>query len=164
MLPTRCHAIPQMATMQVANQAIDLAAMALSERADLAGVDLSSVASTALLRLKQAVEVCISDPFARCAEVAALAGMSVRYANRLLSKEGTSLERYILRRRLEKCRDNLLDPAQDARSSSEIAFSWGFMDASHFTRSFKAAFGAPPREFRKMRGLALPSDSTPQSI
>jgi AraC-like DNA-binding protein len=151
MLPGRQHGLSGMEATQIANQAVDLAALALSERANLEGVNVSSVASIALLRLRQVVEARISDPSARCAEVAASASMSVRNANRLLAKEGTSLERYILRRRLEKCRDDLLDPAQDSRSTSEIAYSWGFMDAAHFSRSFKAAFGTPPSEFRKAR-------------
>ncbi len=32
---------------------------------------------------------------------------------------------------------------------SQIAFTWGFNDASHFTRSFRAKFDMSPREYRR---------------
>jgi len=136
------------AALQIANQAIDLAALALSERAALAGIRLSSTAILALHRLKIAVDAHLSNPNARCAEIAEAAGISVRYANLLLGKEGTSLERHLRARRLERCREALLDPRQAERSTSEIGYAWGFKDAGHFARTFKAAYGLPPGEFR----------------
>jgi AraC-like DNA-binding protein len=81
--------------------------------------------------------------------VAEGAGISVRYANTLLSLEDTSLERYIVQRRLDCCRQALDDPIHARRSISEIAFEWGFSDLSHFGRRFKAAFGASPSEYRR---------------
>ncbi len=77
------------------------------------------------------------------------AGISIRYANALLSVEGTSLERCILDRRLERCRRALEDPRQAHRTIGDIAFAWGFSDLSHFTRRFKAEFGVSPGEYRR---------------
>ena len=37
---------------------------------------------------------------------------------------------------------------------SDIAFSWGFNDAAHFSRSFKEQYGMSPREFRQ-QALAM---------
>ena len=49
----------------------------------------------------------------------------------------------------EMCiRDSLCDPALAARSISEIAVAWGFNDAAHFSRAFRARFGRSPRELR----------------
>ena len=76
--------------------------------------------------------------------MAAETGISVRYANTLLSAEGSSLERYILNRRLERCRRALEDPRHAHRTIGEIAFAWGFSDLSHFARRFKAKFGVSP--------------------
>jgi len=149
MLPRYRRAISGLGDLQVANQALGLTVLALSEIAGRSGITLSSAAAAALLRLKGAVEACISHHAVRCPDIAAAAGMSVRYANHLLLQEGASLERYIQCRRLEKCREAMLDPAQERRSISEIAFSWGFADASHFSRSFKAAYGASPRDYRR---------------
>ena len=81
--------------------------------------------------------------------MAAETGISVRYANTLLSAEGSSLERYILNRRLERCRRALEDPRHAHRTVGEIAFAWGFSDLSHFARRFKAKFGVSPGEYRR---------------
>jgi len=51
-------------------------------------------------------------------------------------------------RRLDATRRDLCDPALAARSISEIAFAWGFNDAAHFSRAFRARFGRSPRELR----------------
>lgn len=148
MLPKAQAALSEAAQRQIANQAIDLAALALSERTGLNGVRLSSTAMLALHRLKAAVDTHLADANVRCADIAQTAGMSVRYANLLLAKEGTSLERYLQTRRLERCRAAFLDPRQNHRSSSEIGYGWGFKNAGHFTRAFKSAYGLPPGEFR----------------
>jgi AraC-like DNA-binding protein len=149
MLPRYRDAITGVAELRIADQAVDLAALALSDVAAASGVNLSSAAATALLRLRRAVEAMLSQQALRCADVAAAAGISTRYANHLLLQEGTSLERLIQHRRLEKCRGALRDPGQSHRSISEIAFSWGFSDASHFARSFKVAYGVSPRDYRR---------------
>jgi AraC family transcriptional regulator, positive regulator of tynA and feaB len=148
MLPRYRDAITGVAELRIADQAVDLAALALSTVAEASGLKLSSASAAALLRLRRAVEAALAQRGMRCADVAA-AGMSVRYANHLLRQDGTSLERYLQHRRLEKCRDALRDPGQSHRSISEIAFAWGFSDASHFTRSFKAAYGLAPRNYRR---------------
>jgi AraC-like DNA-binding protein len=149
MLPCYRDSISGLAEQRIADQAVDLAALALSEVAGKSGVRLSSASATALLRLRRTVESTLSQRGLRCSEVAAAAGMSLRYANHLLLQEGTSLERYIQRRRLEKCREALRDPGQSHRSVGEIAFSWGFSDASHFARSFKTAYGVSARDYRR---------------
>ena len=40
------------------------------------------------------------------------------------------------------------DARQAGRGVSEIAFAWGFNDASHFSRAFKQRFGMSPKEYR----------------
>ena len=68
---------------------------------------------------------------------------------RCSAHEGTSLERFIMLRRLQHCRRPLEDPAQCSRTVSDIAYSYGFSDMSHFTRRFKAQFGCSPSECRQ---------------
>ena len=43
-------------------------------------------------------------------------------------------------------------PALHHRSVSDIAFSWGFNDAAHFSRAFKERFRVTPKEFRQGLG------------
>jgi AraC-like DNA-binding protein len=110
---------------------------------------LSSGAAVALLKLRTAIENRLMDPRLDPTAAAAAAGISVRYANHLLSQQGTSLERLIVSRRLERCRRTLEDARQSHRTISEIAYAWGFSDLSHFNRRFKAAFGCTPRDYRR---------------
>lgn len=149
MLPAHADALDAQAAQKIADQALDLVALAFSKESDQNGAALSSARATALLRLKAAVDASLCDPELRPLTVAAAAGMSVRYANALLSNEGTSLERYIQDRRLERCRAALDDPAHAHRTIGEIAFSWGFSDLSHFGRRFKAEYGYSPSEYRR---------------
>lgn len=134
---------------RIADQAVDLTALTLAEIAGPAGLNLTSSAASGLLRLRQAVEINLANRSLRCADIAAAAGMSLRYANSLLLQEGTSLERLIQHRRLEKCREALRNPAEAGRNISEIAFAWGFADAAHFARSFKSAYGLSPSDYRR---------------
>ena len=131
---------------RLSEQAIDLIALTMSPAGGTPA--LSSPRASALLRLKMAIEARLSDPNLKPASAAAAAGIGVRYANDLLAEENFSLERYILHRRLERCRSALGDPLQEHRMVGEIAFSWGFSDHSHFTRRFRAAFGMTPGDYR----------------
>lgn len=139
---------------KLSEQLLDLVALALSmEAGGEGGHTLSSPKAVALFRLKSAIEGHLSSAGLRPAIAAAEAGISVRYANLLLSQEGYSVERYIQHRRLERCRCALEDPKQASRTIGEIAFSWGFSDLSHFGRRFRAEYGYTPGDYRR-RALA----------
>ncbi len=75
--------------------------------------------------------------------------ISVRYLHMVFEQSGRSVSSWIQNQRLERCKDVLLDPSHRQRQVSEIAYEWGFKDASHFSRSFKLHFGQSPREYRK---------------
>lgn len=151
MLPGRIDALDDQSAAKIAEQALDLVALAFSVETQKNVVALSSPRALALLRLRSAVESRLSDPDFKPADAAAAAGISVRYANALLSAEDTSLERYILQRRLERCRLDLDDPVQARRAIGDIAYGWGFSDLSHFSRRFKSTFGSLPSEYRRRR-------------
>ncbi len=138
----------------IAEQALDLLALSISAEG-AGGITLSSPRTVALTLLKAAIEARLHEPELKPAVAAAAAGISVRYANALLAEEDSCLERYIIGRRLERCRRVLDDPAQAHRMIGEIAFSWGFSDLSHFSRRFKAEFGCSPGEYRRHTQRAL---------
>jgi AraC family transcriptional regulator, positive regulator of tynA and feaB len=155
MIAVRADAIDPAMGPKVAQQALDLVALAF-ETGVGAPVQLSSTRTTTLLRLKSIIETRLHDPALKPAGVAAAAGISVRYANALLAHEGTSLERFIMLRRLQHCRQALEDPLQLGRTAGDIAYSHGFSDLSHFTRRYKAQFGRSPGESRpELRARAL---------
>jgi AraC-like DNA-binding protein len=146
---------------QLGQQALDLAALALTNAAGAARPTMSSARNVALLRLRTAIESRLTDPALDPPAAAAAAGMSVRYANSLLAEQGTSLERLIMSRRLERCRRVLEDPTQRLRTIADIAYSWGFSDLSHFGRRFKREFGQTPREYRESRRNGEPNGLCP---
>ncbi len=149
MVAARIHELDDAARNRLGEQLLDLIALAISEERGDAVSALASPRAVALLRLKAAIESRLCNPDLRPAEAAASAGISVRYANDLLAHEGSSLERYVLHRRLERCRRALEDPAQSSRMIGEIAFAWGFSELSHFVRRFRRAYGMAPRDYRR---------------
>ncbi len=115
-----------------------------------AGGATSRGRSMSRAKIKHFVERNLRNPDLDAAMVAAGVGMSPRYVNDILSDEGLSLMRYILKRRLEKSRRDLSSRAGAGDQITDVAFRWGFNDVSHFSRSFKQSFGCSPRDYRRM--------------
>lgn len=91
-----------------------------------------------------------------CAEdIAQHMGCSRRYLHKAFEGEGTTLERFIWDRRLERSKEALTSPARAAVSISEIAFACGFNSSAHFSRAFKGRYGVAPRELREQLRIAL---------
>ena len=78
-------------------------------------------------------------------DIATAHGVSVRTVNRIFNASGQTVGEVIRVRRLARAREDLTDSDLPV---STIAHRWGFSDPSHFTRSFKAHYGASPREYR----------------
>jgi len=74
---------------------------------------------------------------------------STRKLHRTFAENGSSVQSYIWQQRLDQCRREILSPALANRNVSEIAFKWGFNDAAHFSRRYKARFGESPVQTRK---------------
>jgi AraC family transcriptional activator of tynA and feaB len=157
-LPGHIEALGGMAASKVAEHALDLAALAFSAGIQPGELTLSSPRTVALTILKTNIEGLLRDEELKPSVAAAAAGMSVRSANALLATEGTSLERYIIQRRLEMCRRALEDVDQASTNISEIAFDWGFSDAAHFSRRFKEQFGCSPSEYRRCSKISGASE------
>lgn len=133
---------------RLASQALDLIAMAIDEPASGTAGRVTTHRAGLLYRLKREIESRLRDPDLSLSDVAAALRISPRYVNLLLEAEHNSFGRHLLVRRLEQCRRDLGDPAQGHRQIAEIAYGWGFNELSHFSRAFRAKFGAAPREFR----------------
>jgi AraC family transcriptional activator of tynA and feaB len=149
MLPTYAGQLRAETESVLEKQTIELIAAAL--RSGVAGEqrELSSASSLVMMNVRAAIESKLNDPRLDSAGVAEKAGVSVRYANAVLAKQGTSIMRLVQERRLIRCRVALADPSQGKRTISEIAYGWGFSDMTHFARKFKAAYGMSPSDFRR---------------
>ncbi len=82
------------------------------------------------------------------ASIASAHFISTRHLHGLFQEQGVTVSTWIRTRRLERCRRDLIDPMLADRPVAAIAARWGFVDAAHFSRAFKAAFGVSPSEFR----------------
>lgn len=82
------------------------------------------------------------------ATIASAHFISTRHLHGLFQEQGVTVSTWIRTRRLEQCRRDLLDPMLGDRPVAAIAARWGFVDAAHFSRAFKSAFGISPSEYR----------------
>lgn len=131
----------------LAQQMVDLLGLAIGG-AVLPQSCATGSRAQSLARVKGFIDARLGEPALDSAMVAAGAGLSARYVNQLFEEEGTSLMRYVLRRRLEQCHDELLAAAGAGRLY-DIALRWGFNDPSHFSRAFRKQFGTSPRNLRR---------------
>lgn len=114
------------------------------------------------------IDTHLGDSSLSPAQVAADHGVSLRYLHLVFAKQGTSFGRWLRERRLSRCHEEL-SQAQRSGTVTEVAFRWGFNEASHFSRVFKARYGVSPQEVR--RGVRVtghqgepagtPTDSNP---
>ncbi len=110
-----------------------------------------------LNRVQEAALRNLSDPDLDCSRIAADVGLSVRQVHSVFGRTGTTLMRWIWDQRLGRVRAELENAALAEKPVSAIAFDWGFNDAAHFGRQFKARFGTTPQRYREAkRGRAQP--------
>jgi acetamidase/formamidase/AraC-like DNA-binding protein len=107
-----------------------------------------------LNRICQIVEAHLGEADFSRATVARKEGISARYVQRLFENAGDTFGHYLRRRRLERCRLDLINPALSQMSITEISYRWGFNDSAHFSRAFRDQYGLSPREFRKQADAA----------
>jgi AraC family transcriptional regulator, glycine betaine-responsive activator len=99
----------------------------------------------ALLAALETMEATIETPLSRVA-VAQTAGVSVRHLDRLFaSRFGTTWHATYLELRLAQAARLL---RQSPLSLAQIAFATGFSSASHFSRTFRDAYGHSPGVWR----------------
>ena len=103
-------------------------------------------------RAKLYIEQHLRKPDLSPCSIAGNLKLSPRYLRTIFaSGNDETVSAYILRRRLEECARQIEDPRWNGHSITEIAFSWGFNSAPHFTRSFRDRYGISPRRFRLLR-------------
>ncbi|MEI4271191.1 helix-turn-helix domain-containing protein [Klenkia sp. LSe6-5] len=139
--PAACHLGDALVSMMLAVYA-GLPQVAGSGRIDLA----DRVRAHALAHL--------GDPGLSVESTAAALGVSVRQVHKMCAQEGFSAAAWIRRRRLERIRRDLLDPAMAGRTTPAIAARWGILDTTHLARQFRAAFGDSPAELRRQQSRA----------
>jgi len=101
-----------------------------------------------LQRAKAYITAHLNDPDLSPAGVADSLGIAVNYLHKLFRSNNSTVMQFALAERLERCRAELAKTSMTG-NISQIAFAWGFNDASHFTHSFRSRFGMSPRQYRQ---------------
>jgi AraC-like DNA-binding protein len=134
---------------------LDLLALAVTARVDrVSAVPAESRQRAMLLRIRAFIEHHLGDSALSPAMIAAAHHISVRTLHKLHETENDTVAASIRRRRLERCRQDLLDPGLSHRPVGAVGARWGFPDATAFSRAFRAAYGLPPAEYRATHGKA----------
>ncbi|MFE9362931.1 helix-turn-helix domain-containing protein [Streptomyces sp. NPDC006978] len=113
------------------------------------GLAKDPLEATLSLRITQYIRSHLADPGLSAAQIAAAHGISVRHLYAVLSRSGISLGDWIRTRRLAECRRELAGPKGRLRTIASIGRSWGFVDATHFSKVFKRTYGISPRAWRE---------------
>jgi AraC family transcriptional activator of tynA and feaB len=124
------------------------ASCALEHKEEPSGKTIASARKT---QIRHFIEAHLRDADLSVERIAHSLDISPRYVRMIFATESESVTAYILRRRLERCAEIIVDPLLQHRTLTETAFEWGFSNMAHFSRAFKRHFGVSPTEFRSSR-------------
>ena len=94
-------------------------------------------------RAKRYAMANLGDGSLTCEKLSEHAGVSLSTLNRLFGAIGTTPMRWVWKQRANAARDVLVNGR--ASSVTDAGLSCGYTELSHFSRSFKAAFGVTPQ-------------------
>ena len=147
-LMDRAALLSETTSHKISSSFIELIAGLLIDAAQSSPAPLSDYRNLALIRIKDFVDRNLGDVDLDPTMVASALKLSPRYMNQLLEPEGTSLSRYIWRRRLERAAADLRNSGLSSLTISSIALNNGFNDLSHFSKAFRDRFERSPSEYR----------------
>jgi AraC-like DNA-binding protein len=134
-----------MAGPRLLRSAVDLLATMFAGELD---ADPGDSHELLMQRIYRYIDANLSSPDLGPMQIAAAHYISTRHLHGLFRERETTVSTWIREHRLERCRRDLMDPFNAHCSVGSIAARWGFVEAAHFSRVFKAAFGCPPSELR----------------
>ncbi|MBT3154225.1 helix-turn-helix domain-containing protein [Streptomyces sp. CHD11] len=132
----------------VVEPSIELLRAVLTFQHGNSGLAKEPLEATLGLRITQYILAHLADPDLSAARIAAAHNISVRHLYAVLSRSGISLGDWIRTRRLAACRRELAGPNGRLQTIAAVGRRWGFVDATHFSKVFKQAYGIPPRAWR----------------
>lgn len=100
-------------------------------------------------RIKTFIFENIDNPDLGPSVIAREFGFSPRYLHRIFSENGATVAGFIRQQRLLNAKVDLSKPGNRSLSIMDVAFKYGFSDASHFSKAFRQEFGVSPRQFRQ---------------
>jgi AraC-like DNA-binding protein len=132
--------------IRLADEVAELVTTVAGER--VSPVAPARAADDLLRRVDAHIVEHLADPDLCPSSIAAAHFVSTRHLHRLFAHRGGTVTQQIQRLRLGRCRRELLDPRDDARSITDISRRWAFTDLATFSRAFRVAYGMSPSEWR----------------
>ncbi|MEI5521101.1 helix-turn-helix domain-containing protein [Streptomyces brasiliscabiei] len=148
---TAVSAAPLVGEM-LARNAVNLLATLATEQLGRTVTGTPGGRSPLVARMLRFIDQHLADADLSPEVIAGAHHISVRYLHKLFQDEGTTVGRWIQRRRLEECRRDLVLGVRNRRTIASVAGRWGFLSATHFSRVFRAAYGMSPSEWRDAAG------------
>jgi AraC-like DNA-binding protein len=140
--------VDEAVSRQLATNALDLVGLALASQ-------FGDEVAPGATRTKHFLRACTYinahaddfdlDPSA----IAKATGVSLRYLHQLFRENDTTVNTYLLRRRLARCKDDLVNVGAAQRTITEIACAHGFKTGAHFSRWFSEVYEMTPSDFRR---------------
>lgn len=132
---------------RLVHTAIDLITTMFANELDLEA-DPRDSHQLLMQQVRHYIETNLGSPELSPTQIAAVHFISTRHLHGLFREKGTTVSTWIRERRLENCRRDLIEPLNAHLSVGAIAARWGFVEAAHFSRVFKAAYEMSPSELR----------------
>ncbi len=133
---------------RLATNALDLVSTMLHAEMDIAP-DRMKPQTLLAVSVREYIEANLSDPQLSPATIAAAHFISTRHLHNVFHESGTTVASWIRSQRLDGARRDLRDPLHAGKPVGAVAARWGFLDAAHFSRTFRDAFGVSPSDWRR---------------
>lgn len=145
-LSTNLNQIAGDAGTQLTHSAVDLITTVLASELDLARSGNPHLAL--VQQIREYIETNLDSVDLSPTQIATAHFISTRHLHSIFREQGTTVSSWIRARRLEHCRADLLDEHRRQEPVAAIGARWGFVDAAHFSRVFKVAYGQSPSDVR----------------
>ncbi|QYF90376.1 helix-turn-helix domain-containing protein [Arthrobacter sp. PAMC25284] len=133
---------------RLAGNVLDLVSTMLHSELDLAQ-DTMKPKTLLAGSIREYIEAHLTDPQLSPAGIASAHFISTRHLHNVFHEFGTTVASWIRSQRLERAGRDLRDPLHSGKSVAAVAAGWGFLDAAHFSRSFREFFGQSPSDWRR---------------
>ncbi|MBL4869474.1 MAG: helix-turn-helix domain-containing protein [Robiginitomaculum sp.] len=143
------HQTTQTISAQLAENILDV--LVTSIQSNIRGsFHRAPIRTVRYLQIKRYTSHSLRDPDLSPQKIARIFKITPRYLHQIFAASGNeSIGQYILRRRLEECERQFMDPVMVESTITDIAFTWGFNSMTHFSRVFRDKYQLSPREFRR---------------
>ncbi|MDT3439916.1 MULTISPECIES: helix-turn-helix domain-containing protein [unclassified Pseudofrankia] len=135
--------------IRLADEIGELVATVAAEACGLAGD--SDQHSSLLRQIDAYIDSHLDDPALSSTTIAQAHFVSTRQLQRMFARRGLTVSQAIRRRRLDRCRRDLMTGRGSQHTLTEICFRWGFTDLATFSRAFRDVYGISPSAYRQAR-------------